>query len=978
MLTIRKPSLGFLLLPWVLLLAGLGLTYVIQDAARRSTEDMLEDEFAFRSREIIVNIERRMSNYEQVLQGTAGLYAASASVSRDEFVTYVQFLRLQERYPGIQGIGFSLLVRPEDKAAHVAAIRQEGIADYDIRPTGIRDLYTSIIFLEPTNWRNQRAIGYDMYSEPVRRTAMARASDGNAAALSGRVRLVQETETDVQPGFLMYLPVYRPGLAHETIEERRANLLGWVYAPFRANDFMDGILGDHFREVGASLSMEIYDGRSATDADALMFDSNRGSAAPRSRFSKTQHMELYGRPWTVVIHSLAPFEARLRSAQADLVAAAGALTSLLLTAVVWLLVNGRSTALAMAQRMTERLRQHESVLRKRNRDLRLISDCNVALVRANDEHALLSEICRLCVESGGYLMAWVGFAEHDENRTVRPVAQHGYESGYLDTINISWAENDLGRGPTGMAIRTGKPSVNQDVLTNPAMAPWREAALKRGYRASVALPLVDSGNVLGALMLYASEAHAFGPEEVQLLEELANDLAYGIAALRTRTEHAAAKEQIDFLSHFDPLTHLPNRLLLRDRFESVVPVARNGTVNVALLYLNVDYMKQVNDSLGYAAGDRLLVQAVERLHRCLPDTVTISRVSGDEFAVLIAGPEDALGIAGVADAVLEIFAEPFEIDGSRLSVTFSIGIALYPGDGEDFETLFRNAHTALDSAKEAGPNTYRFFRREMTAGLLEQIQRTAGLAQALRQNEFLLHYQPQIDLRSGRIVGAEALVRWRHPVEGMIAPGKFIPLAERSGHIVPIGEWTLREACRQSAIWQKQFGRAPLVAVNLSALQFRRGNILQLVSDALETNGLRPDRLELELTESILFQNEEATVKSLQSLRSLGVRLSIDDFGTGYSSLAYLKRLAVHKLKIDQSFVRSMLTTEEDASIVRAIIELGHILQLSVIAEGVETEAQRAFLASAGCDEAQGFLYSPAVSAGEFEQLYERSLTGDP
>ncbi len=960
----------FRFLPWVILVLALGQVYVLQQAPREAAHRALQAEFDFRTNELIDNINRRLQSYEQVLEGTAGLFAASRAVERKEFAEYVQNLKLEGKYPGIQGVGFARVLQPSEKAGHIAAMRAEGLADYDVRPAGQRDVYTAIVYLEPSDWRNQRALGYDMHSEPVRRLAMERSRDADQTSISGKVRLVQETEQDVQSGFLMYLPVYRPQLPHLTLEERRANLIGWVYAPFRMNDLMAGILGQRFGEVSATLDLEIYDG-ATLDQSTLMFDSNGGASNAGAVFHSIKHIVVLGHPWTVAVHSLAPFEARLKSEKADLIAVSGALASSLLALVVWLLVTGRQRALATAAGMTEELRRSETTQRKLNRALRLLSDCNLALMQAEDEQKLLTEVCRLCVQSGGYLMAWVGYAEHDEAKSVRPIAQSGYEKGYLAGINISWADTQLGQGPTGTAIRSAQPSVNQNILTNPKMAPWREAAKQRGYQSSVALPLVCETKVLGALTMYAREAGAFDAEELLLLQELASDLAYGIVALRTRAAHAAAQEKLDFLAHFDPLTQLPNRLLLRDRFEHAVLIARGENTTVTLLYLDLDDFKQINDSLGYAVGDRVLVMVVDRLRQCIPASATISRLSGDEFAVLLTGNYDAAGVVGVANAVHDAFAEPIRIDHSPLNVSCAIGIGLYPGDGEDFDTLLKHSHTAVDSAKEAGPNSYRFFTRAMNTGLLEQIRLTGGLTQAVRNQEFLLHYQPQLDIRSRRMVGVEALVRWQHPTDGLIAPGKFIALAERSGHILQIGEWVLGEACRQARLWQDQEATPLVVAVNLSALQFKHGNVLELVSRTLAATGLRPERLELELTESILLQDIEATMHTLQALKALGVKLSIDDFGTGYSSLSYLKQLAVDKLKIDQSFVRDMLTDADGAAIVKTIIQLGHNLQLTIIAEGVETEAQLMFLDQSGCDEAQGYLFSRPLPAQQIAPLRE-------
>lgn len=959
------------LVPPVILILGLALTYALQDAERKTAQRELHAEFDFRVNEIVANINTRMAKYEQVLEGASGLFAASSSVERNEFAQYVHTLRLNEKYPGIQGVGFSKLIPPAQKAWHIAQVRAEGFPQYDIRPAGARAVYTSIVFLEPFNWRNQRAFGYDMFSESVRRTAMEKARDEERAVISGKVTLVQEIDQKVQAGFLMYVPVYRSQAPHQTLEERRANLIGWAYAPFRMDDLMQGILGEHFGEISAVLDLEIYDG-DGSRPHALMFDSGSQNKPANPAFRSTKPIPLFGHEWTLSVASLPVFDARLKSDKAGLIVIAGTISSTMLALVVWLLVTARARALAMAEGMTSDLRQSEARQRKLNRSLRLLSDCNMALVHAEEEYKLLGEICRLCVESGGYLMAWVGYAEHDEAKSVRPVAQSGYENGYLDTVRITWADTELGHGPTGTAIRTGKPSINQNVLTNPAMAPWREAAIQRGYQSSISLPLIANAEVLGTLTMYAREADAFDPEELRLLEELASDLAYGIVTLRTREEHAVAKEKLAFLAQFDPLTHLPNRLLLRDRFEQAVLNAIKESTAVAMLYLDMDNFKQINDSLGHEAGDRVLVSAAVRLQQCILPTDTLSRLGADEFVILLTEVRDSSEIAGVTNAIHDVFAEPIVVDGNSLNVSFSVGISLFPDDARDFDTMLKCADTAVSSAKAAGRNTYHFFTPDMNANLIEQMRLTGELHRALEKGEFLLHFQPQIDIRDNRIIGAEALIRWQHPVEGLIPPGRFIPLAEHSGHIVQIGEWVLNEACMQVKHWMDS-GLAPLVvAVNLSALQFKRGNVLEIVSSALANSGLPANCLELELTESILLQDMDATMRTLRALKTLGVKLSIDDFGTGYSSLSYLKQLDIDKLKIDQTFVRDIQSDGDGASIVKAIIQLGHILQLEVIAEGVETGEQLAFLRAAGCDAAQGYFFSRPVEAGRFIELMQK------
>jgi diguanylate cyclase (GGDEF)-like protein len=976
----RRSFLSPSLLPWLVLSAVLLLTYALVKVVSRDNRENVQEHFDFRSNEIVVNIETRLRGYEQVLLGAKALFVSSKSVERDEFREYVNRLMLQQQFPGIQGVGFSKLVKPRDKAAHIKSIRRQGFPRYTIRPEGKRDIYTSIIYLEPFDWRNQRAFGYDMYSEPVRLAAMERARDENRAIVSGKVKLVQETEKDVQPGFLMYLPVYRNGLPDDTLAERRKNLVGWVYAPFRMHDLMNGILGKHFGEIGNSLAFSVYDG-DRPSAEALMYNSAPETGTPADSgepvFRSARTFDIGSRLWTIEVRSLPDFEARLKSHNAQIILIAGGIGSVLASLIVWLLVTGRERASAIARDMTRELRESESRTRRLNRALKLLSDCNMALVRAEAEEKLLFEICRLIIERGGYLLAWVGFAEHNEAKTVRPVAQVGFEEGYLECADITWADTERGRGPTGTAIRTGFTDINQNYLDDPRMAPWREAALKRGYQSSIALPLIGNKGVLGALTIYSPDPYAFSPEEVQLLEELAGDLAYGIETLRIRAEHAMAEEKLAFMAYHDPLTQLPNRRLLSIRFEQETSIAAHNSAQVAVLYLGLDNFKQVNDTLGHSHGDELLILAVERLRNSIRAIDTLGRNGGDQFVVIATNVYETAIIGTLAQNIIDACAEPFDVAGNLVNATFSIGISVFPNDGAEFDALFKKADTAMFYAKDSGRNTYRFFNEQMNRDGLEQMQLQGQLRAALKNRELLLHYQPQVDLGRGRIGAVEALLRWQHPEKGLISPATFIPLAERNGLIIPIGEWVLNEACRQAKAWLDD-GYPLVMAVNLSALQFKRGNLLETVANALAGSGLPAELLELELTESILLQDQEAAIKTIDELKKMGVKLSIDDFGTGYSSLSYLKRLAVDKLKIDQSFVRDLASNPEDAAIARAIILLGHTLQLSVIAEGVETDAQLAFLKSEGCDEVQGFYFSRPLPTGEIAELFAKDFSRFP
>ncbi len=738
--------------------------------------------------------------------------------------------------------------------------------------------------------------------------------------------------------------------------------------------------------------------------------------------------------------------------------------------------------------------------RRLSRALRLLGDSNAALVHAETEQTLLFDICRLVVESGGYLMAWIGVAEHDDGKSVRPVAQSGFEDGYLDGIRVSWDEaQDIGRGPIGIAIRTGQTEVNQDYNTNPQLAPWREAARRRGYKSSIGLPMQIRGSTIGVLSIYAAEADAFNAEEVALLEELALNLAFGIAALRMRdqnkaanaelaiaatafnsqegmvvtdansiilrvnqafvassgyaaaevvgqnprllksgrhdaefyramwesvsasgmwqgeiwnrrktgedylawltisavknsdgavtnyvgtqfdiTERKKAQERIQNLAFFDQLTGLPNRTLLLDRLKQAMTAsARNGS-HCALLLADLDDFKTINDILGHEMGDFVLRQVAQRLTECVRAEDSVSRLGGDEFILMLVGLSDneteaASQVEAVSETVLAALNRPHQINDLPRHCTPSIGITLFKGHASSAENILKQADMAMYRAKAAGRNTIRFFDPEMETVVMARAAMEADLREAIRQNQFLLHYQPQV-VGSGRVTGAEALVRWQHPKRGMVSPGQFIPLAEETGLILSLGAWVLESACRQLADWARRPEMADLtIAVNVSARQFRQPDFVDTVLETIKITGANPQRLKLELTESMLVDNIQDIIEKMFSLKGRGVGFSLDDFGTGYSSLSYLKRLPLDQLKIDQSFVRDVLVDPNDASIARTIVSLAQSLGLGVIAEGVETAEQRDFLANSGCHAYQGYFFSRPLPLADFEWFVRQS-----
>lgn len=422
----------------------------------------------------------------------------------------------------------------------------------------------------------------------------------------------------------------------------------------------------------------------------------------------------------------------------------------------------------------------------------------------------------------------------------------------------------------------------------------------------------------------------------------------------------------------DALTGLPNRRYLLERVNQAINDCGRGQ-RLALLYLDVDNFKIINDSLGHVVGDAILKRLAERLLTLKPAVDTVARLSGDEFLVLV-DDDDETRLAHLVEQILKVMQAPQELAGYPLSISASAGIALHPAQSQDFGSLLKAADTALTQAKRNGRNTWVFYQAWMGERELRLLQIQTDLRQAFDQNELEIHYQPQIDLGSGAVVGAEALLRWNHPDQGPIAPGEFIPVAESCGLIIPISRWLLGEVCHQAVAWQAAGFGELTVAMNCSAVQFRQGNLTQEVKQALHDSGLKPELLELELTESILIESSERVIETIQGLKALGVRMSIDDFGTGYSSMAYLKRFSVDKLKIDQSFVRGMLTNSQDAAIVQAVITLGHSFDMKVIAEGVESLDILDALILHDCDEAQGYYYAKAISPAALETFMQERL----
>jgi diguanylate cyclase (GGDEF)-like protein len=615
-----------------------------------------------------------------------------------------------------------------------------------------------------------------------------------------------------------------------------------------------------------------------------------------------------------------------------------------------------------------------------HRALRALSAGNRTLLRASDEQELLQEMCRVIVETGGNRMAFVAYAEHDEQKSIRWMAGVGMEMAFLESLHSTWADTERGRGAGATAIRTGQAVVGRHLLTDPvydspAYVRLREVAIQKGYAAISALPLRVEGQVLGALVIAAAEADAFNEEEVKLLSELADDLAYGIANLRTRMLHRDAQATITRLAYYDSLTGLPNRTLLLKALEGAIAAAKHQHRALALLHLEVGHFQEINKVLGYGAGDTLLLHLGQRLAGAVQENEMLARVGDAEFALLLphAGAKEAIQ---VAQRLLAVLREPVAVADLLLDAWVGIGIALFPGHGTEADVLIRRANAAMHQAKPTRSG-YALYTGGQEQEHTRRLALMGDLHRAIDNNELRLYCQPKVDMASKRVCGAEALVRWQHPQHGMISTIEFIPLAEQAGSITPLTHWMLDAAFSQSYAWQEA-GQARPLAVNLSAHDLYDPGLVERIRGLFSTWGIAPELIQFELTESALMADPVSALDTLTRLKQLQVQLYVDDYGTGYSSLSYLQQLPVDALKIDQSFVMPMTTRNDSEVIVHSTIELGHNLGLKVVAEGVESQAIWMRLAGLGCAVAQGYLISRPMPAEQFqawESTWEQDLS---
>jgi diguanylate cyclase (GGDEF)-like protein len=581
----------------------------------------------------------------------------------------------------------------------------------------------------------------------------------------------------------------------------------------------------------------------------------------------------------------------------------------------------------------------------------VLSGINSAIVRLHDRTTLFREACRIAVEQGGFGIAWIGEVDADSMEIV-PVAWTGIDD-QLGAERLSARDDAVtGQGAVGRAVRNGIPLFINDLSKIGFEGRRRAEALRRGYHALIALPLSVERRVVAVLVLYAQERDFFTGEELTLLGELANDISFAL-------EYIGKQDRLAYLAYHDVLTGLPNRPQLHERLAQTLEAVRvHPGERVSVVLWNIDRFRNINDTVGRQAGDSVLRELARRLQAVWPNAHDVARVGVDHFAGFVAGRQEITEIAHLVERVgRALVTQPVSVGEQALHLSITAGIAVSSGGEDDADLLVRNAEAALRRAKRTGVR-YRFYRPDMNALVAETLMLENRLRSALERDEFILHYQPKVNGANGRVTGLEALIRWRDPVDGLVQPATFIPILEETGMILQAGIWVIRKALSDARGWRRAGIVPPRIAVNVSAIQLQQKDFVASVRHILAESGEALPAVDLEITESMLMTDLDENIARLGEIRGMGVDIAIDDFGTGYSSLGYLARLPVSALKIDRSFIEAMAGAPENKTIVSTIISLAHSLDLNVIAEGVEEEAQAAFLRRFKCNELQGYLIS--------------------
>jgi len=1013
---------AYIWLPWAVLGVSLGITYVLSLNAQKNAEAELRANFNFLAHEAGSRIEDRIRDYAQVLRGVESLYASSLHVEREEFHNYTGTLRFLQSYPSIQGIGYAMRVNAAAKNRHILSMRAEDpfFAAYNIRPAVQRDTHAPIIHLEPFTGGNARELGLDLFSSPAQEAALMRAWNTGDISLSGKA-----------PGhdlFYIYQPIYANGLARDTAAARRTNLDGWVFVTFSLRQMVHNVLHDRLDE----LDIEIHDGAQARPA-ALMYDSAPGQSN-MPRFKSVRLLDLNGHTWTMVTTSLPAFEAKLNRSQVNAVNYIGIVVSLLFALLTALLL-GRIRALHTIEEMHKELTENEErwkyalegsgdgvwdwdaqskqILFSKNwarmlgfeeGEIGIGMDDWVARVHPDDlprvfadvqahvdgkTPAYINEHRCLCKDGTWKWILDRGMvvSRSPDGKPLRMVGTHTDISERKKTEeSMQLASLVYQNSSEGMTVT----DVDGTILNiNPAFTEITGYALEdvRGKNHE----FLNSGRQDEAFyraMWQAIQATGRWQGEVWNKRKNGEEYVEWLSINTIHNEDGSPHRRVSLFSditkkketeelvwrqaNFDALTELPNRRMFLDRLEQEIRKSHRASQRMALMLLDLDHFKEINDTLGHDIGDSLLQEAAKRLVGCVRETDTVARLGGDEFTVILGSLHDGSKVERVYQTILQRLAEPFQLGNEVAYISVSIGITLYPEDATTLDELMKNADQAMYEAKSQGRNRYRYFTPSMQEAAQNRMRMVNDLHGALVDNQFRVLYQPIVELATGNIHKAEALIRWQHPTRGLINPADFIPIAEDTGLIIEIGDWIFKQAANQVKRWRDLHHELFQISVNKSPVQFvNEGKSHDSWILYLEKLGLAGNSIVVEITERLLLDARTIINEKLAEFHEAGMQVSLDDFGTGYSSLSYLKRFHIDYLKIDKSFISNLALNSVDMALCEAIIHMSHKLGMKVIAEGVETQEQLNLLAAAGCDYAQGYLFAPPVSAAEFEKLLQ-------
>jgi diguanylate cyclase (GGDEF)-like protein len=863
--------------------------------------------------------------YLRKVSGLRALFESSQHVSRAAFDVFAK--RIMDDQNAILGMSWVPRVPQDQRLAHERAAALDGISSYQIKsiapdgsmaPSPEKSEYFPVLHTSPEA-PGLRVYGLDLNDAGVRQETLEHARDNDAMATSPIFTL--QSGTGHRRGFFVALPVYAPGVPHETIEERNHNLRGYVQAVFQTSTLIEAILGATRKPAG--LDLYWYSSNAGHDPSELIYF--HGSRLRTAATEPLPRAALSAGPyWTGTLH--------VGDARWTMIAVPipggpgtavhfGAWAALIVCLIFGAIVAGYIWATG---RHAQRLQTANTQLDQTIGTLKAVND-ELSARKLEVDMALKNMV--------------QGFIMFDAQERIVV-----YNDRYIEMY--------------GLSPEIVKPGCSLLELLDHRAAVGHLKVDPRRYRDEFIAEMAKGEVVNWVLDTRDGRQIA-----------IANKPMLGGGWVCTHediTERRRAQAEISHMASHDRLTDLPNRDLFDEEIASCYQRLRVGQ-KFALLCLDLDHFKNINDTLGHHLGDKLLQEVGTRLRLCVRDSDTVARLGSDEFAVVQCGVTDRAETRSLSDRIVEVIGRPFDLDGHQVLLGVSIGIAMAPTDATDGVELLKAADLALLRAKTKGRGTYQFFKREMEGRTQARQVLERDLRKALLHDEFVIHYQPLVNLESDQVCGFEALARWNHPERGMISPADFIPFAEETGLIVPIGEWVLRQACKQAAEWPSDVS----VAVNLSAVQFRELNLCQTVSDALASSGLSADRLELEITESMLVHNQAATLETVRQLRTLGVRIAMDDFGTGHSSLSALRNLPFDKIKIDRCFIHDLLSNHDSRAIIQAVVQLANSLRIKTTAEGIETQGELDYLKRVGCTEGQGYFLSKPMPAQEVSALLE-------